>query len=76
MIETTVLVASIIGIVQVIKSAFNFPSRFVPILALTLGVVATTVYQGFGQEVVFAGIVAGLSASGLYSSVKKVAFNK
>lgn len=71
MIELTAVVSAIIGIVEALKRSSNLNKRHLPLLALTLGV---TWYTLTGElsiaENFFSGIVAGLSASGLYSSSK------
>lgn len=63
------LIAAIVGVVQVIKSV-GLPSRFASLLSLLLGIVAVVAFEGFSAMAVFEGVVAGLSASGLYSGTK------
>jgi hypothetical protein len=59
----------ITGIMQVIKVT-RFPSQFLPLASVALGVVLCGAWYGFSIEAAFTGIIAGLSASGFYSTVK------
>lgn len=67
--------AIIVGLVQAIKGATNMPARYAPLLSVSLGMLLGMAYF-LGGEVdswltaVVLGIVAGLSASGLYSGAK------
>lgn len=72
MIELSVLTAIIIGLSQVAKIA-GFPVKFIPILNIGIGVIISVVYHYNDiKSGVINGIVAGLSASGLYSGTKNV----
>lgn len=73
MIETTLIIAVIIGLVQAVKQ-FGLKSKHAPLLAIVFGVVAAF---GVAQEAtlgltVFSGIVFGLTAAGLYSGTRAV----
>ncbi|MBS3977749.1 MAG: hypothetical protein KGZ75_13695 [Syntrophomonadaceae bacterium] len=63
----------IIGIVQLAKSV-GFNSKYGGILAVALGVLASVSYTLFAQtdviRAVVIGLALGLSADGLYSTVK------
>jgi len=67
----SIVTACIIGLVQVAKSA-GMSSRWAPLLAVVLGVGGLLVITMFepAAQVIFTGVVCGLSAAGLYSSVK------
>lgn len=67
-----VVVAGVVGLVEVLKIA-GLPSRFAPVAAIILGIGGFVLMPGgMGvREIVFYGILSGLSASGLYSGVKK-----
>lgn len=68
MLEITIVVAVLIGLVEAIKRAFKMSSRFAPLVAIALGVVYTVFFGDLTlQEEIFTGIIAGLTASGLYS---------
>ena len=71
MIETTVVIAVIVGVVEAIKK-LGMSSKFAPALSLALGVVAIAALDGFTAINVFAGLIAGLSAAGLYSGGKTI----
>lgn len=52
-----------------------FPERFVPLVALVFGVGLNFLAKFIGMEygdLLVGGIIAGLSACGLYSATKKV----
>ena len=71
MIELTAVVAAIVGIIEAIKRTSYLNAKFAPLIALALGVL----WFGFTGEMslaenIFGGIVAGLTASGLYSGTK------
>ena len=73
MIETSLIIAVIIGLVQAVKQ-FGLKSKHAPLLAVLFGVVAAF---GVAQEAtlgltVFNGIVLGLSSAGLYSGTRAV----
>ncbi len=71
-IETTIVIACIIGLVSIAKK-LGLESKFAPVLALVLGVGINLVVKYLGAEtgeLVVGGIIAGLTACGLYSGVK------
>lgn len=67
------IAAITIGLVQVIKQASNLEDRFAPLVSLLVAVALTVgLFASKGAldaDAVLAGIVFGLSASGLYSGV-------
>lgn len=79
MIEITnaflALVPVIIGVVEVIKRV-GLPSKWAPLLALLLGVGGAWLIIPFSGNMILEGIVAGLSAAGLYSGAKVYLPNK
>ena len=64
------LVPVIVGLVQAIKKTGYVKSRFLPLLAIALGIVGAWLLTGFSSLDVIQGIIAGLSASGLWSGSK------
>ena len=73
MIEMSAIVAGIIGLAEAAKG-FGLPAKWVPLLNLVLGIAGVCgLNGGVAPELVFSGVVAGLTASGLYSGVKNVA---
>lgn len=60
-------VAVTIGLVEVIKRLEWLPTRFLPLVAVVLGIV--TFYVGSSSSILI-GIVTGLSAVGLFSGVR------
>ena len=75
MIEITdvVVVAVIIGLVQLTKKLEWLPAKYLPLLSLILGIVAGIVYfEGAIENKVMFGIILGLSAAGLFDQTKIV----
>ena len=69
-------IALIIGLAELFKK-IGFPTRFVPLLDLALGMISGIVIFGFVLEYgiaigVVLGIAMGLSACGLFSGIKNV----
>lgn len=71
----TALMAVVVGGVEAIKRA-GLPSRWAPLAAFGAGIVAALVYWlAFGGDVgpiIWSGILAALSAAGLYSGGKAI----
>lgn len=68
-ISDAILIPVTIGLVQVFKT-IGIPSRFAPLVSIILGI-ALYCIDGFNVKTdLLAGIIVGLSASGLYSGVK------
>lgn len=77
-IDITILAAIALGLTQVVKAA-GLPKRFIPLVAIALGVGFNFLgkYVGVGyQEVILYGTMAGLSAVGLYDIGKKTIAGK
>lgn len=72
MLETGVAIAVIVGIVEAIKRATGMPSKFAPLASIALGILAMVAFADFvvTAQDVFAGVIVGLSASGLYSGTR------
>lgn len=70
MMDFTIMVPVIVALVSGVKQA-GMDSRFAPILSIALGL-AGFYLLGTGElgPRLFEGLIAGLSASGLYSGVK------
>lgn len=66
-----ILVPMVTGLVAVVKE-LGLPSRFAPIASIAIGIGISMLQLGnHSLGSVFVGILVGLSASGLYSGVKK-----
>ncbi len=61
------LVASVIGLTEVIKKAFKLPKRLVPFVAVVLGIVLNIIVGGFAGGIAITGIMIGLTSCGLFS---------
>ena len=70
-VTLTLVTAVVIGLVQSAK-ILGMPTKFAPVLAIVLGVLGTStlaMYQ-FSPEIIFAGVICGLTACGLWSGTK------
>jgi len=64
------IMAMIIGLVEIGKK-IGLPDKFCPLLALVLGIGFALLLPGLSTtSIIFGGIVVGLSAVGLFSTVK------
>ena len=73
MIETTIAIAVVVGLVEAIKKAFKMPSDYAALLsiALSVGIIFLTKADTISaSDAIFTGLLVGLSASGLYSGTK------
>ena len=72
MIELTLLIPLTIGIVEVIKRATKIDTRYIPLIAVIVGV---TLAYALSIEILtmtfLPGIIAGLSAVGLWDVTKR-----
>lgn len=71
MIDLTIIVPIIVGLIEVFKR-IGLSTRFAPLMSLVLGVALFTGAQGFSFESVVIGLVAGLTSCGLYSTGKSI----
>ena len=75
MIEITdvVVVAVIIGLVQLVKQLAWIHEKYMPLLSVVLGIIAGVIYfEGEITVRIMFGIVLGLSAAGLFDQTKIV----
>ncbi len=68
MIELLVLGAITLGITQAIKKTNRIDEKFIPLTAVGVGIVIAVVANMKGSDVIIAGIISGLSATGLYEN--------
>ena len=75
MLLATILAPIIIGLVEVVKRMIEPPAKFVPLVALLVGLVVGIGATPFTDlDIIYrlwAGAFAGLSATGLFELVKK-----
>lgn len=73
-ITLSVITAVVIGAVQLAKQA-GLPTRWCPLLAVALGVSSTVGLTGFSfaPEIIFTGVVVGLTSVGLFSGARATA---
>lgn len=75
MIEITdvLIIAVIIGLVELVKRLEWLPVKYLPLLSLVLGVIAGVIYlEGTLKIKIILGIVMGLSACGLFDQSKLI----
>lgn len=69
--QFVVLVPIVVGLVQVFRKA-GLPTKLAPMTAIILGIACAVGLASYDFTSVLAGVVVGLTASGLYSGVKTV----
>ena len=71
--EISLIIGVIIALAELLKKV-GIDAKYIPIADLILGIAAGFVYlyPGDSKMAVLYGIIAGLSAAGLYSGVKNV----
>jgi hypothetical protein len=69
------LVLIIVALCQGIKYA-GVPTKWIPIISILLGILGSIVLGGTSWVEMSAGIISGLTASGLYSGYKKTIISK
>lgn len=65
-----ILVAVIGGLTEAVKLA-GLNSRYAPIFAVVVGLICTYFFVGTDSTMLLQGLIASLTASGLYSGIKK-----
>lgn len=65
------LIPVIVGLVEVVKGV-GVDSKYAMVISLALGVAIVGLLETFSATSVLAGVVVGLSASGLYGGTKAV----
>lgn len=65
------IVPLIIGLLEVIKKAEVVNTKYIPLISILIGGILGVTVNGLNTNGVLLGITYGLSAVGLYTSVKK-----
>lgn len=65
------MVPLIIGLLEVIKRAEVVNNKYVPLISVLIGGILGVTVNGINTNGILLGITYGLSATGLYTSVKK-----
>jgi len=72
-IETSIIVVAIVGIAEALK-IMGLPAKIVPLINIIIGVTAMLIWgAGTAQENALIGLIAGLTAGGLFSGGKSLA---
>jgi len=76
MLELSIIIALTVGLTEAVKRIFKMPSRFAPAVSLLFGL-SLTFLNSNGlplNDIILAGIIVGLTASGLFDvGVKTIA---
>ena len=70
------VVPIIVAIVQALKMTGKLPNKFAPLVSIAVGILVGFIFRHDTQnlsQTVLAGVIYGLSASGLYSGIKTTA---
>ena len=69
--QTVALIPVVVGVVAAIRAATPIADRYAPLVSLVVGVAGAFIFPAVSVGLtVLAGVVVGLSASGLYSGGK------
>lgn len=79
-IDNFVIMAIIIGLTEVVKRFLVEDSKYIPVIAIVIGLVITYISSSIlnlttWQEILLIGLVNGLSSIGLYSGVSNTINN-
>ena len=66
-----IIIPIILGVVEVVKRA-GFPVKYSPLISLVLGLIFGVIFIDTLKEGIIVGLMAGLSATGLYSGSKNI----
>jgi len=73
MLEISLIVGLVTGLVEVVKRTGYVDKKFSALLALFIGIAIANLFgEGDATERLFEGVVVGLMASGLYSGGKSL----
>lgn len=70
MVTETILIGLVVGLVQLVKQMYD--GRFIPLVALALGVGLSLLANGVSAEATISGLTYALVAMGLWSGSKAV----
>jgi len=76
MLEAGLVGAVLVGLVEAIKRTGWVSSRYSALVSILLGVIVFGFNGGFNVEPILNGVIAGLTASGLYSGTKATILNR
>lgn len=74
-VQIGLLVVVIIGLCEAIKYA-GLNTRWIPLIAIILGLVGSILLGGLNWLAVFAGLITAFTASGIFSAFKATILNK
>lgn len=79
LIFATVIAPIILAFVELVKHTVKFPKNFVPLIAVIIGLLVGFAAQPFTELDLYlrlwAGVLAGLSATGLFELIKHTSGN-
>jgi len=72
MVEIAILAALCVGLTEVVKRTRYINEQYMPVIALVLGLILSTLLDISTKEMVVQGLIIGLSAVGMYSGGRSV----
>lgn len=75
MITSTISVAILIGICEAIKRATELKTKYIPTVAIILGIIYSLSLNGVDAINIWEGVVTGLVSVGLFSGVRSTIFS-
>ncbi|MDY2987721.1 MAG: hypothetical protein SOR77_08825 [Peptoniphilus sp.] len=76
-VSNILIVCALVAILNAIKKVLPQEMyKYLELIAICLGAVATIFYKGFGVESVLNGIVLGLASGKLYDKIVDMVFNQ
>lgn len=71
MFDIALIIAVIVGLIELVKKLEAVPVKYMPLFSLLFGIIAGVLYiEGSFKEQLMYGIMIGLSASGLFDQSK------
>ena len=74
--ELVLLAGLCVGLVQAVKKTNRINERYIPIVAIIIGLCLSLLMTGTIQEIIVNGLIIGLSSVGLYDTGKKSILGK
>jgi MFS family permease len=71
--EAVLVLPIVIGLTEVVKRTELIGHRFTPLVSIVFGLIIASIVHGVSVLAILAGLIYGLSASGLYSGTKTLA---
>ena len=71
MVDIALVIGIVVALVQLVKQLNFVDNKYLPVIALVIGVIAGVFYvDGDIQQKILQGVIMGLSAAGLFDQTK------